>query len=88
MTGPRRIKLIEAEDIDGWVSRDLETGVASQGDTKEEALSNLDEAVALYERDSEYDPAEERAFLEDMGLDPEEMKAAREENDELPDFMQ
>lgn len=88
MTEPRRIELVEAQEIEGWVSKDLNTGVASQGETKEEALSNLDEAVELYNRDSEYDPEEERAFLEEIGLDPEEMEAARQENDGLPDFME
>jgi len=88
MSQTRRIELEEAEDGDGWVSRDLETGVASQGETKEEALRNLDEAVELYHDDSDYDPEEEREFLEEIGLDPEEIEAARERNDELPEFMQ
>ena len=30
-----------------WVARDDDTGVASQGPTREAALENLDEAVAL-----------------------------------------
>jgi predicted RNase H-like HicB family nuclease len=87
MSQPRRIELEQAED-NGWVSRDVQTGVASQGDTKEEALSNLEEAVELFERDSEYDPEEEREFMEEIGLDPEEIEAARKENTELPEFMQ
>ena len=34
---------------DGWfVALDPETGTVSQGDTKEEALANLSEAVELY----------------------------------------
>jgi predicted RNase H-like HicB family nuclease len=80
--------LEEAEDGDGWVSRDVQTGVASQGDTKEEALANLEEAVELFEQDDEYDPDEEREFMEEIGLDPDEIEAAREEHDELPEFMQ
>ncbi|WP_135829631.1 type II toxin-antitoxin system HicB family antitoxin [Halorussus halobius] len=36
---------------DGWyVAKDEDTGVASQGETKAEALANLAEALALHER--------------------------------------
>jgi predicted RNase H-like HicB family nuclease len=80
MSQPRRIELEEAEDIDGWVSRDVQTGVASQGETKEEALANLEEAVQLFEQDDEYDPDEEREFMEEIGLDPDEIEAARAES--------
>ena len=46
MSTTREIRLIEADD--GWWSAiDEETGVASQGSTRQEALKNLDEAVAL-----------------------------------------
>jgi len=34
---------------DSWVARDVETGVASQGKSRDEALEMLDEAVALHE---------------------------------------
>lgn len=48
MSTGREIRLIEAED--GWWSAiDEETGVASQGPTREEALENLDEAIELTE---------------------------------------
>jgi predicted RNase H-like HicB family nuclease len=43
---PRRITLQE-EDDGWWCAIDEETGVASQGPTREEALENLDEAVEL-----------------------------------------
>jgi predicted RNase H-like HicB family nuclease len=88
MSKPSRIELKKAEDTEGWVSTDLDTGVASQGETRMEALKNLDEAVELYLADSEYDPEEEREILEEIGLDPAEIEAAQEENRELPDFMQ
>jgi len=46
MSTTREIRLIEADD--GWWSAiDKETGVASQGSTRQEALKNLDEAVSL-----------------------------------------
>lgn len=76
---------------DGWVITDVETGVTTQGETREEALEMLDEAVALYhgEAGESIDtPEEEREALREMGIDPDEVEAAREGNDELPDFMQ
>ncbi|MCH7661273.1 MAG: type II toxin-antitoxin system HicB family antitoxin [Euryarchaeota archaeon] len=45
---PRRITLQE-EDDGWWCAIDEETGVASQGPTRKEALENLDEAVELTE---------------------------------------
>jgi predicted RNase H-like HicB family nuclease len=41
----REIKL--TQEGDWWVAKDEEEGVASQGETRVEALENLDEAVAL-----------------------------------------
>ena len=46
MSTGRKITLIE-EDAGGWSAIDEEVGVASQGETREEALANLDEAVEL-----------------------------------------
>lgn len=74
-----------------WVAEDVETGVASQGPTREEALANLDEAVKAHCEAVDADPlsdAEERVVLEDPGLDPDEIEAERAENDGLPSFMQ
>jgi len=46
MSTGREIRLIE--EADGWWSAvDDETGVASQGPTRQKALENLDEAVEL-----------------------------------------
>jgi predicted RNase H-like HicB family nuclease len=76
---------------DGWVITDVETGVTTQGDTREEALEMLDEAVALHKGEIG-EPIEtqeeEREVLRDLGINPDEVDAAREENDELPEFMQ
>lgn len=87
--GATQIRLVEEDGW--WVATDLSTGVTSQGETREEALAMLDEAVALYNGeigDSVDTPEEERAVLEDLGIDPDEVEASREENDELPPFMQ
>ncbi|MCD2202659.1 type II toxin-antitoxin system HicB family antitoxin [Halobacterium sp. KA-6] len=56
MSTGREIRLVE-EDDDWWSAIDENTGVASQGATREEALANLDEAVALTEEAREKEPA-------------------------------
>ena len=43
----RKITLTEDEETGWWTAVDEETGVASQGETRHEALENLDEAVEL-----------------------------------------
>lgn len=48
MSTGREIRLIE-EDDGWWSAIDAKTGTASQGETREEALDNLDEAVSLTE---------------------------------------
>ncbi|QKY19909.1 type II toxin-antitoxin system HicB family antitoxin [Halolamina sp. CBA1230] len=45
MSTGREIRLIE-EDDGWWSAVDEGTGVASQGETREEALENLDEALS------------------------------------------
>lgn len=46
MSTGREIRLVEADD-GGWSAIDEQAGVASQGETRTEALENLDEAVEL-----------------------------------------
>ena len=89
MSTTRTITLIE-EDDGGWSAIDEETGVASCGDTRSEALDMLDEAVELHESDEDSieTAAEEREVLRDLGIDPDEVADARAETDELPEFMQ
>ena len=76
---------------DWWVAEDVDTGVVSQGETHEAALENPDEAVALH-RGEAGEPIEsseeERAMLEELGLDPDEIADARDRNDRPPGFMQ
>jgi predicted RNase H-like HicB family nuclease len=43
----RKITLTEDEETGLWSAVDEDEGVASQGETRHEALENLDEAVAL-----------------------------------------
>lgn len=66
----REIRLVEEED-GGWSAIDEETGVASQGDTRAEALANLDEAVALHKGEIGEPVTDDD--LRDLGLDPDDV---------------
>ena len=86
----RTITLTQADD-GWWVARDEATGVASQGETRQDALDNLDEAVALHKGEigESIDTwEEEKEALDDLGIDPEEVQQARDEHNGLPEFMQ
>jgi predicted RNase H-like HicB family nuclease len=68
---PRReIRLVQ-EDDGRWSAIDEGVGVASHGETRSEALVNLDEAVALHT--GEIGEPVTDADLRDLGLDPEEV---------------
>lgn len=67
---------------DWWVARDVETGVASQGQTRKEALEMLDEAIALHEGEIGREPTDEE--LRELGIDPDDNTTG---NEELPEFM-
>ncbi len=85
----REIRLVS--DGEWWVATDVEAGVTSQGETREAALENLDEAVALHRGEvgeSVDSPEAEREVLRDLGIDPDEVERAREESDGLPEFME
>ena len=79
MSTGREISLIE-NDSGQWSAIDEETGVASQGETREEALENLDEAVAGYHGAGEPPTDEE---LRELGVDPDDNTSG-----ELPDVLQ
>jgi hypothetical protein len=68
------------EDDGSITARDKETGVASFGDTKAEALAMLAEALMLHEGGGEPVTDED---LEEWGLDTDSEGA-----EELPEFMQ
>jgi predicted RNase H-like HicB family nuclease len=78
----RTIQLVE-NPSGTWTARDETTGVASQGETRQEALANLDEAVALYRGEVGHEPTDEE--LRDLGVDPE---VARSQDGELPDVLE
>ena len=51
-----------------WVAKDEETGVVSQGKSRQKALENLDEALQGYHEEGE-PPSEDE--LRELGIDPE-----------------
>lgn len=53
----------------GWAAIDEETGVVSQGETRMQALDNLDEALDAYYGRNSHPPSEHE--LRDIGIDPE-----------------
>ena len=54
--------LITKED-DVYIAKDLRTNVVDEGDTLEEALSNLKEGLELYYEDNEVDPDSDSIML-------------------------
>ncbi|MCD2204236.1 type II toxin-antitoxin system HicB family antitoxin [Halobacterium sp. KA-6] len=65
-----------------WVAEDVETGVTTQGETREDALANLDDAVSLHEGDVGREPTPEE--LRELGVDPADNETG---DDEPPDVL-
>ncbi|WP_435116018.1 type II toxin-antitoxin system HicB family antitoxin [Halolamina sp. C58] len=90
-TAVETITLTRMEEGDGWVARDEDSGVASQGETRTEALEMLDEAVALHKGEvgeGIESPEAERQLLEELGIDSDEIESARETADDVPEFVE
>lgn len=51
-----------------WIANGVETGVTTQGETREKALVNLGEAVALFKGDRGREPTD--AELRELGINP------------------
>jgi len=81
MSTGREIRLVENPN-GWWTARDLDADVSSQGETRDEALANLDEAVALARGEIGRPPTDEE--LRAAGIDP----ADNESGGELPDVLQ
>jgi predicted RNase H-like HicB family nuclease len=62
------VEYIHEED-GSITARDIETGVASFGETKAEALAMLAEALGLYRGEIGHEPTDEE--LRELGVDPE-----------------
>lgn len=59
--------LITIED-DVYIAKDLRTNVVDEGDTLEEALSNLKEGLELYYEDYEVDPDNDSIMMANIQL--------------------
>ena len=66
---PTHITLELSDDGETWIVTDNETGVTTQGDTREHALEMLDDAVALF--NGETGDAVTDDDLREWGVDPE-----------------
>lgn len=53
-----------------WIAKDVDTGVTTQGQSREAALDNLDKAVALHTGESGRKPTDEE--LRELGFDPQD----------------
>ncbi|HMB51361.1 type II toxin-antitoxin system HicB family antitoxin [Natronoarchaeum rubrum] len=68
---------------DGWIAKDVETGVTTQGPSREAALDNLDEAVALHDGETGREPTAEE--LRELGIDPSDNATG---DDKPPDVLE
>jgi predicted RNase H-like HicB family nuclease len=62
---------------DWWVAKDVETGVTTQGESRNVALANLDEAVTLYNDEVGEAPTDKE--LREMGIDPADNTTGEQE---------
>lgn len=69
-------------DDDWWITNDVETGVTTQGASREDALGNPDEAIALHDGEIGHEPTDEE--LRDLGIDPAGNTTG---NEEPPDVL-
>ena len=68
---------------DWWVAKDVETGVTTQGESRDVALANLDEAVALHNDEVGSEPTDEE--LREMGIDPADNTTGEQEPPDVLD---
>lgn len=67
------ITLELSEDGEMWIVTDEETGVTTQGETREHALEMIDEAVALHKGEAGRPVTDDD--LREWGIDPESVPA-------------
>lgn len=79
----RRITLTENDD-GWWTAREETIGLTTQGESRDEALNNLDEVIAAVENDEGHAPSDEE--LRDAGIDPE--NNCRAGSGDLPEELQ
>ena len=79
------IRITLTRNDDGWwTARDETRGLTTQGETREEALSNLDDVIDAVEKDAARRPTDEE--LRAAGIDPESNRQAG--SGDLPDVLE
>jgi len=81
--GSRDAEIRLWREDDWWLAEDVETGVTTQGESREAALSNLDDAVALERGDAGREPTE--AELRAVGVYPDDDATGDEEPPDVLD---
>ena len=71
------------QEDDWWIAKDVETGVTTQGESREAALENLDDAVALHDGDRGRAPTDEE--LRAAGINPTENTTGGQEPPDVLD---
>lgn len=73
---------LEQQESGGWVIVDEATGVTTQGETRHQAINNLDEALAAYRGENTHPPSDRE--LRDIGIDPDKNTS---DDGEIPSWM-
>ena len=77
--------IVLKQNEDGWwTARDETRGLTTQGETRDEALANLDDVIDAVENDAGRPPTDEE--LREAGIDPEVNR--RSGTGELPDVLE
>lgn len=77
---PTGTTIILTREEEWWVAKDEETGVVSQGRSRQAALENLDEALAGYHGEGE-PPSDDD--LRELGIDPERNTSGSVEDSDI-----
>ena len=77
--------IVLTQNVDGWwTARDETRGLTTQGETRDEALVNLDDVVDAVENEAGRPPTDEE--LREAGIDPDVNR--RSGTGELPDVLE
>lgn len=80
----RKITLIQGDD-GGWTAHDDRRGLTAEGETRTEALENLDAVVEAAEGEGGRPPTDDE--LRELGIDPKKNRRRRDGEGDLPEFL-
>ncbi len=81
MSAAQRKIILTQEDTGWWIAREETIGLTTQGETRDEALSNLDEVIDAVENDAGRPPTDEE--LRKAGIDPKDNRRAESAADRV-----